>query len=711
MSTLNLFRLLTFLSLAIFLVNDQPGLLFAQTGPQKNRNSSKIFLKTGTFDPLVSPPKVPKSLQDMEKVTGHEYYLVQFNDHVTETTKKRLRSMNVDLIDYIPVNTYLLRMPPQTLAEVKTLPWVRWTEVFRPFFKLDPTIGKRGTKKERSNSATDLLLLLEVFPGESVLTVVQKIESMGIKILETHDSKTNRRLVVESPMTKLNQIAQIREISWIEEAPVITFRNNAATWVVQSNTQDMTTIWDQGIHGENQIIGIIDSLVNQDTCYLEDSTDNTPGPNHRKIVAYNTSDTGASSHGTHVAGIAVGENESGSLDNAGHAYKAKMTYANLSDIQGIGNITVSNLNQMLEQAHTDGARIHTNSWGDDGTTEYTALAKDIDTFSWNNEEDLVLFAVTNLSSLKTPENAKNVLAVGNSQRAPNQDNHCSGGEGPTSDGRRKPEIYAPGCSTVSAGTGSCNTATLTGTSMASPAVAGAAALIRQYYMEGWAPSGIKGGSASVTPSGALLKATLLNGVRDMTGVSGYPSDKEGWGRITLDDVLFFDGDTRRMAFQDIRNSSGMTTGQQMDFTYTINTEENLRITLVWTEPPAALQAASAPINNLDLEVVTPTRATVLGNVFSNGESTSGGSADALNNVEQVLINSPSDGTFTIIVKASEVNTGPQGFGIVVTSTSLLSPTFSVPSFNLIGLSICITLMGVLIFRSSCRPVGKSINLI
>jgi len=150
----------------------------------------------------------------------------------------------------------------------------------------------------------------------------------------------------------------------------------------------MATIWDQGIHGENQIIGIIDSLVNQDSCYLEDSINNTPGPNHRKIVVYNTSITGASSHGTHVEGIAVRENESGSLDNAGHAYKAKMTYANLNNIQETGNITVSNSNQMLEQAHTDGARIHTNSWGDDGTTKYIALAKNIDAFTWNNEEDM-----------------------------------------------------------------------------------------------------------------------------------------------------------------------------------------------------------------------------------------------------------------------------------------------------------------------------------
>ena len=48
---------------------------------------------------------------------------------------------------------------------------------------------------------------------------------------------------------------------------------------------------------------------------------------------------------------------------------------------------------------------------------------------------LFVFAVTNGSSLKTPENAKNVLAVGASQKGANADNHCSGGVGPTSDGR------------------------------------------------------------------------------------------------------------------------------------------------------------------------------------------------------------------------------------------------------------------------------------
>ena len=69
-------------------------------------------------------------------------------------------------------------------------------------------------------------------------------------------------------------------------------------------------------------------------------------------------------------------------------------------------------------------------------------------FSYNHEESLVLFAEPNTSTLRNPENAKNLVAVAASQDTPNQASHCSGGVGPTSDGRRKPEIYAPGCSTM-----------------------------------------------------------------------------------------------------------------------------------------------------------------------------------------------------------------------------------------------------------------------
>ena len=93
--------------------------------------------------------------------------------------------------------------------------------------------------------------------------------------------------------------------------------------------------------------------------------------------------------------------------------------------------------------------------------------------------------------------------------------------GPTLDGRIKPDVVAPGDRITSAGITrngqSCRTVTFSGTSMATPHVAGAAALIRQYFMDGFYPSGLKNTTSVMTPSGPLIKAVMLNGAQDMKG--------------------------------------------------------------------------------------------------------------------------------------------------------------------------------------------------
>jgi subtilisin family serine protease len=123
---------------------------------------------------------------------------------------------------------------------------------------------------------------------------------------------------------------------------------------------------------------------------------------------------------------------------------------------------------------------------------------------------MVAFAVTNTSTLKTPENAKSVMAVGATNQAPNQETVGSGGRGPTSDGRRKPEVFAPGISIVSARNGTTNQwRTLSGTSMACPAVTGGAALVRQYLQAGYLANGVST-QLLFQPTGALVRAMLMN---------------------------------------------------------------------------------------------------------------------------------------------------------------------------------------------------------
>jgi hypothetical protein len=368
-------------------------------------------------------------------------------------------------------------------------------------------------------------------------------------------------------------------------------------------------------------------------------------------------------HGTHTAGIAVGDAGIDTAETRGIAYLAKMVTAHWPAFTEVG------MNTALTLHHSQGGRLHTNSWGDDGTTAYNGLCRGIDLFSYTNEDSLVLFAVTNQSLLKNPENAKNLLAVGATGNVPQQDSVCSGGAGPTSDQRRKPEIFAPGCDIPSAnGNTSCGTTSLSGTSMACPAVTATGMLVRQYFTDGYYPTGTPGG-APITPSAALIKATLLNSAVDMTGTPGYPTNAEGWGRVLADNALYFPGDARKLLVADVRNADGLVTGGEgLVNVNVLGSSQPVHITLVYTEPPAAAGVANAVVNDLDLEVVDAASNTYLGNVFntSTGQSMTGGSKDPRNNVEQVIVSNPPTGAWTVRVRGGNVAEGTQGYAVVVT---------------------------------------------
>jgi hypothetical protein len=461
------------------------------------------------------------------------------------------------------------------------------------------------------------------------------------------------------PATEVAKVTAVHDVQYVEDAAEITYRNNTNRWIVQSNVLDFTPLYNNGITGVGQVLGLLDGQVNKDHCAFRDTV-NPIGPLHRKILAYNTTPS-YDSHGTHTAGTGIGD--AGNFDNnRGVAYGAKLVY-NLESTSGTTAQT------RWTQHHNQGGRVHSNSWGNDGTTSYDALCRAADDFSWQNEDSLVCFAVTNTSSLKNPENAKNILAVGASQDTPNQGSFCSGGAGPTADGRRKPEIYAPGCSTNSStgsGTTACGTTTMTGTSMASPAVSGTGLLVRQYYTDGFYPSGQATPGDGFIPTGALIKATLLNSAVDMTGISGYPSNQEGWGRVLADDSLYFVNDTRFMWVEDVRNADGLSTGQNVEYVISVNgAGQKLKVTLVWTEPAATSGAANPVINDLDLEVVSPSSTLYRGNVFAAGVSTAGGTKDGKNNVEQVQLSAPATGPWTIRVNAAAVNQSTQGYALVV----------------------------------------------
>jgi Subtilase family len=622
-----------------------------------------IRLASGAFDPLQARLAIPDSLRAMPRPSGKDFYLLQFRSLPKESSIQEL-SRFARFHSYIPDNTYLIESDASTVELLRSRKEVRWIGIYHPFYKLSPEIGKRALSPSR-RSAGFYYLSVELFPEANAQEAVELIRKLGGVNLSVHKHAQFTRVRVWLPTDSIDALANIESVQWIEEESQRTKRNNVTRWVIQSNIQDDTSIWDHNLHGEGQIIGHIDGLISAASCYFAEAG---------KILAIHnqSGDPFVDAHGTHTAGTAAGDrstfDEPSNAD--GNAFGARLVHTNLCDLDpsqcDLNLPAFVTLEEALTDHHDEGARIHTNSWGDDSTTSYTADCRDIDRFSHENENDLVIFAVTNTSTLKTPENAKNVLAVGASKQAPNQNTIQSGGAGPTSDGRRKPEIYAPGQNIVSAKT-SCGTTTKSGTSMAAPAIAAAASMVRQYYLDGFYPTGTKNSSDSFTPTGSLIKATLLNGTVDMTGPAGYPGKREGWGRLLLDDALYFAGDSRSLIVHDVRTASGFVTNSTATDTYNLTLASNqpLKITLVWIDPESPVGASGSLTNNLDLQVITST-GTFKGNVFANGQSTTGGVFDSVNNVEQVFLKSPSTGALTVKVTAANIPQGRQGYALVLT---------------------------------------------
>jgi hypothetical protein len=269
--------------------------------------------------------------------------------------------------------------------------------------------------------------------------------------------------------------------------------------------------------------------------------------------------------------------------------------------------------------------------------------------------------------------------------------------GPCDDGRIKPDLVAPGVAIISTrtdvnqaaeGWGTCNVPsspvdlrpyylTEGGTSMANPLTAGTAVLVRQYYVDGWHAnnSSITNASANAAdrfdPSAALVKATLINGAWDMnpgqygTGATkeippgwdtghDLPNDVEGYGRVDLYHSLFpnlgYGADSaRRMEVHD--NATGLSTGGTADYTFMVRSNANpLIVTLAWSDPYAANGAGAKLVNDLDLEVYSPTAT----RYYPNRKDWTGGTRDSTNNVEQVYVTSPASGMWTITVRGYNI---------------------------------------------------------
>lgn len=241
--------------------------------------------------------------------------------------------------------------------------------------------------------------------------------------------------------------------------------------------------------------------------------------------------------------------------------------------------------------------------------------------------------------------AKNVLTVGAiGKTLLNEADYSS--RGPVKDGRLKPEITAVGTyviSTISNNRYAFNN----GTSMACPNVAGAAGLMYQRY---------KQANNGQEPDGALIKLLLMNGATDIS--TPGPDFRYGFGLMNLGHSLQMMDNNRYYSAVSNTNSTHNRAIQIPP-----NTSQ-LKVMLYWHDPAVLPMSTATLVNDLDLSLIAgstiylpwvldPSPAMVA------APATRG--IDRRNNVEQVTLDNPAAGPYTIQVKGFNVPTGNQRF--------------------------------------------------
>ncbi len=675
-----------------------------------------IHLTVRTFD-----PSEEQVINPSDKL---EYYIVQFQKSLTGNEREHLRrKYKVSLKHYIPNFAFLERLDSKMLAALSEDPLHRASTLYQSTDKISPDIGDhepRSPERRKLNGVLIRVLLVSDVTQGDISKVVKAIEKLRGPVApkeEGDQAETRQRpgkngkaedgsdiefdpneirpiddrklggqvqLVFVLPsLDLLPVIAKFDEVQWIEEVveavpdsanAVPELRPNTVAGTIQAGDPARTPVWDRNINGDGQTIGIIDhTYVDVEHCMFVDESGTPIGASHRKMIGFRRFyNIGNNDHGTSVAAIAAGDESrnSGYNPHRGIAWQAKLSY---DDQKSIAYQSRSFL-AVLDECE-DEVMIHSNSWHDQ-TDAYNQTAFDVDTFVWRNEDHFVCGSTANSGeSLGPPGTAKNAVCVSASLEYPYHLRHGDGEEGPTSDYRRKPDLCAPGVGIEAAdGDSGCGTQTITqaATSFATPVIAGAAALVRQYYLSGFPNPCL---SNSLMPSAALIKATLLNSTVPMEDVSDYPNNKTGWGLIKLDNTLYFQGSPRKLCVKDVRNSDGLETGQSHAHQVTVEDYAlPLKITLVWTDPPAELYATDKTlVNNLNLVITSPDgNSTYLGNVnFYQGFSQPvppGTTRDDLNNVEMVVVENPAPGVWTITVESEAVNIGKQGYALVITGS-------------------------------------------
>lgn len=598
-------------------------------------------------------------------------FVLQFTAPARNEWVAQLQSLGWTLSRYIPNNGYLAVGTPDLVGRTRHLPFIQWLDFYHPY--------QKAMRLPSGDGALDLFFALP--PGAASEAGVEAVRAASEGAIEVQRGSLDTYVYARmsaAAATELLRHELILSVSGVDEAALADERQvhtlspllNAAqtqpvqgdywAWVLSRCSECATmpaSSWriaaaDTGLDNGMQTGGHPD--LNGRKYFGIQAYGNFPNDPECATPATLCD---AYRHGTLVAGIAVGNASTTSLDSGG--YLMGLGGAPTAGIFMTKIATVSNginsafLFDWTADAANNDVSIQNHSWqSNPNPGQYTDLsrrfdiaARDADDTATTQRKPLLMTVASGNdfvyggNGLPTSPvgMAKNVLTVGGLENYRPEANvlDCYGTSadsfknimrasrvGTNLAGYIKPDLMAPASMIVSTQTslwwpdpleyppgyclqeyeGDVRYSGASGTSFAAPLGAAASLIVKRYL-----------GATPAATSPALAKAVLIAGARSVRGgedrtkdplqtIGPVPSQQQGFGRLTLEDIL---NGAQKPVFFDQSSTSRLFTAAGQVFRARLRIRDAakpVKLALVWTDTPATAFVTNPLVNDLNLEV-------------------------------------------------------------------------------------------------------------
>lgn len=612
-------------------------LFFFALNVTAQKTAGTLRLKTGNL--VIKGNMVSEQVNEQLKkgrFAGSTYSLLVFEKPLNVTQQQSLRSIGVEFLQYLPDNSYQVRM-----RSVPALSQLYQTGV-RAIINM-PGAAKLGkeikTELAANTNEAPVLVNIQLHPGVKWNDVQSQLTVYGVTL--TKADYLNQGLAqISVPANRIAAISELPFIAYINLSylhPEVLNQRERGMFGLTNLTN--LEVAGRNLSGNGVTIGIGD---NANVSLHIDNAYNT--------INRNPANQG-NGHGRLVGGIAAGN---GIIEERykGVAPKSLMISEYFDYILTKSSIYFSDYNMTVtNNSYYNGLA------GCPGNSEYNELSVYVDNQIYSNPYMQHIFAAGNdggrtclsfplsFATIKSGyQIGKNVLDVADFHIGTDVLN-LSSSKGPVEDGRIKPEIAASGAAVVSTGLLNIYN-TGYGTSNSAPFVTGVWSLLTERYKQLHSDS---------LPKSALLKAVICNSGDDW----GNPGPDYGYGFGLINPRKAVE-----MIEQNHYFSGTLSTGGTSTQTISVPPgARQVKVMLYWHDKEGSPLSSPALVNDLDLTVtsgVTNYQPWILNPSPGSVNSNATRGLDHINNIEQVTIDNPG-ATVKIDLSGFNVPIGPQEY--------------------------------------------------